>query len=152
MTIDTIPDEVRPVSVPKDVTEGCEAVDNVPERVVAETEPALIVPATPKPPEIVNAPVPVVVLATVDVIDIAPAEVSPVSVPKDVIEGCEAVESVPERVVAETEPAFSAPATPKPPDIINAPVAVDVEAVVAVIATLPAEVSPVSVPKDVIEG
>jgi hypothetical protein len=153
LVIETSPDEVSPVSVPKDVTEGCEAVESVPKRVVAETAPALTVPATPMPPETIKAPVPVVVLATVDVIDTTPEEVRPESVPTLVIEVCAPVAKVP--VIPPEKLAvvpYNAPAIPTPPVTRNAPVPVEVDAIVLVIITAPEELIPVRVPNVVTLG
>jgi hypothetical protein len=64
--------------------------------------PAQMLPPTPTPPDTTRAPLEALLEAVVFVTDTTPDEVKPVSVPIDVIFGCEAVVMVPVSVVAET--------------------------------------------------
>ena len=113
------PDDVKPESVPKDVTFGCAAVERVPASVTPVTVPAVV----KLPPVMV------------------PETVKDDSVPTDVTLGCAAVARVPviEPAVI-TLPAYKAPAIPTPPVTRSAPVVVDVAASVAVMDVTPVNV------------
>ena len=54
--------------------------------------------------------------------------------------GCDDVESVPDNVVADIDPAVTCPTTPTPPETIKAPVETDVDVLVATIDTIPEKV------------